>query len=817
MKALLLLALAASMLPGGQRNAPTGVAGADYSSLPNVGEHSDDSYVGNAWGPYTGSKRVSERSVMVNQISNWGSRGSLVNRTYDISSFEVSVDVTNIVGKNALIMTFGSKEGSYPTDAAHQLNFDFVSDSTDTTKFMITCSNNKGAHQTSIPGFSDGQTWADDANFTGVTTTAPDHIVTIRVVKETEMNSTIYVNEVGYMVSNADLYKNFVDSTSSYITIGTINKPNAVVSYQLNYIGDASDLVYYGAEGDFTKVKEGINSLNNSKEELFKTIDGTLEAKETFDNLPYKKLYLHDRNYFKSAYNKLKEEINKNLDEKGAEVYIKVFEKNVIDLEALLPQSNTEDGIQAAITKRNEAADSLKAIDANALGTDAKATYDGLVARFNTAKETIKSNAPVVYRIKLDAFKTAVDELASIHDMKKAFELKATMLNGLLSEMDEDQANALNAELDAANTVLMGKTKLSKGKFTQGASAYAFASENDELGMLLAGNSMNIGKAEGSGLFLEEQLDANNFTMEMSISDLPVASGSWMTFGLMEKPDLFVFADSAETQNNKGIFFLLTRKNSTTISIQPFMISLTSNRFYDGSLGQLLEIPFNETVTFSLKEVTKTIAGVEDKYLEIRFNDQVLDQEIIKASKLKTVYGKELKGYLMFGANTASIKDPAVATIKSINGVSPFADTHAAIEDLTPTTGDQSKTFQLGTTSDVNYSLDTKEQAITEVKVDGKAISSNDYSYVDGTFTLKNSYLNTLAEGEHTIEVATAKGSVSWTLTVVKGADQPDQPDQPDPTPTKKGCKGAALGTSLIISLLAVAGMSIAIKKKKED
>lgn len=811
MKALLLLALAASMLPGVQRNAPTGVAGADYSSLPNVGEHSADSYVGNAWAAYTGSKRVSERSVMVNQISNWGARGSLVNRTYDISSFEVSIDLTQVIGKNTLIMTFGSKEGSYPTDSAHQLNFDFVSDSSDITKFLITCSNDKSAHNTSIPGFSDGQTWADDANFTGVTTTAPDHIVTIRVEKTTEMNSTIYVNEVGYLVNNTDLYKNFVDSMNSYITVGTINKPNAEVAYQINYVGDASDLVYYGENGNFTKVKEGIASINNNKADLFQTIEGVLEAKETFDALPYKDLYLHDRNYFKSDYNQLKNEINAKLDEKGAEVYIKVFEKNVVDLEALLPESNTEAGIQAAIAKRNEAEENLKSIDATTLGS-LQTTYDDLVARFETAKTTIKTNAPIVYRIKLDAFKTAVDNLASIQDMKNAFELKANLLNNLLSEMDEDQANALNAELDAANTILMGKTQLTKGNFTQGASAYAYASENDELGMLLVGNSMGIAKNEGSGLFLEEELAANNFTMEMNISNLPVASGSWMTFGLMEKPELFVFAESAETQNNKGIFFLLTRKNSTTISIQSFMISLTSNRFYDGALGQLLEIPFNENITFSIKEVKKTIAGVEDSYVDIRFNDQALDQEIIKASKLKTVYGKALKGYLMFGSSNASLRDPVVATVKSINSVSPFAQSHGVKENLTPTSTDSSKTFQLGTTSDVNYKLDTKGQAITEVKMDETVVAAENYTYADGTFTLKNDYLNTLSEGEHTIKVSTAEGSVSWTLTVVKGADQPD-----DPKPTKKGCKGAAIGTSLVISLLAVAGMGIAIKKKKED
>jgi len=63
-----------------------------------------------------------------------------------------------------------------------------------------------------------------------------------------------------------------------------------------------------------------------------------------------------------------------------------------------------------------------------------------------------------------------------------------------------------------------------------------------------------------------------------------------------------------------------------------------------------------------------------------------------------------------------------------------MADNHEPKEDLTPTTSDSSKSFQLGTTSDVKFSLDTKGQEITEVKVDGTAIDAASYTYENGSF-----------------------------------------------------------------------------------
>lgn len=814
MKSLLLcLAVTAMAVGGGMKGAePSGVATTvDYSNLPEPGNNEDASFFTSKWNVNnTGSKRVSERSVLVNQVNNWGERGVLANRTYDISSFEFSVDVTNITGKIAMIITFGSTDGSYPTDPAHQLNFDIVSDNVDTSKFLVTCSNDKNAHNRSLPGFSDGGTWADDANFTGVETRTVNNAITIAVSKTSETMSNISVNGVDYAVSNNDLYANFVDSYDSYVSIGTINRPGVNIAYQIRYAGDASDKVYYSSTGDFGKVKSGLAELNEEKETLFASLEGVLDIKERFDALPYSSLYAHDRAYFATEYNALKTEIDNKIAENGTSVYMQLFENDVVALEESCQTLETEEDVLAAIELKNKADESKSSVDEAALSDESKTKYDELCAKLDAALASIKGVAPTVYNAKLAAYNTAIEGISSIDDASAAFALKSSMPNKLLQYMDSADSDACSALLEQYNAALNSKLEMKSEQYTQGAEAFSYVNAKEELGMMFTGNSMGIDKAASSGIYLEEALAANNFSMKMNISKLPVASGSWLTFGIMEKPEMFVFADNQDTQNNKGVFFLLTRKNSTTISVQAYMISLTSNRFYDGALTQQIEIPSGTDIDFSIKEVTKTIAGMEGTYIEIRFNNVTFDQEIIKASKLKTVYGTSLKGYLMFASNALSQSNAAVMTVKSINGVSPMASSHAAAENQTPTSSDKSKSYQLGTTSDVKFTLDTKGQDLTSVKVNDKELAKDSYTFANGTLTLKNAYLNTLKEGKVTVSASTSKGTVTWTLTLIKASEGGN-------TPEKKGCKGSIAATSILVSAIALCGVGLVLKKKKED
>lgn len=813
MKSLLLgLTIAALAVGGGAKGlAPSGVATTvDYSNLPNPGENDEASYVTSKWNPNnTGSKRISERSVMVNQVNNWGERGVLANRTYDISSFEFSVDVTNITSKVAMIITFGSTDGSYPTDAFHQLNFDIVSDNVDTNKFLVTCSNDKTAHNRSIPGFTDGGQWMDDANFVGVETKSINNSITIAVSKTSETMSNITVNDVSYTVSNSDLYKNFVDSYDSYVSIGTINRPGVNLAYQINYVGDASDKVYFSSTGAFGKVKEGITSINENKATLFETLDGVLQAKKQFDALPYQELYSHDRAYFASDYNALQNELNTKIAEMGDQVYLQLFENDVLALEEKCQTLTTEEEILAAIDLKAKADNSKSSINEATLTDDLKARYDELVAKMDASYAAIKEASPVIYNAKLTAYDTAIKAIASIDDVNAAFALKTSMPNVLLQYMSQEDSDACSALLEQYNTALNDKLKMNSSLYTQGAEAYSFVNDKEELGMMFTGNSMGVNKEESSGVYLEEALTADNFSMRMNISDLPKTSGSWFSFGLMEKPEMFVFADNQDTQNNKGIFFLLTRKNSTTIAIQAYMISLTSNRFYDGALTQQIEIPSDGDINFSIKKVTKTIAGMEGTYIELRFNDVTFDQEVIKDTKLKTVYGKEMKGYLMFASNGCSQNNAAVVTVKSINNVSPMASSHSVEEDVTPTSSDKTKSYQLGTTSDVKFALDTKGQDLTSVQVNGTELEKTSYEFSNNTLTLKNAYLNTLKEGDVTVTASTSKGTVTWTLTLIK-ANESEKP-------TKKGCKGSVAATSILISAFALCGVGLALKKKKEE
>jgi len=112
-------------------------------------------------------------------------------------------------------------------------------------------------------------------------------------------------------------------------------------------------------------------------------------------------------------------------------------------------------------------------------------------------------------------------------------------------------------------------------------------------------------------------------------------------------------------------------------------------------------------------------------------------------------------------------------------------------------------------TSDVETKINTQGAAINEVKVDGTAIASSNYSLNPGnTVALKKDYVKTLAVGNHTVEVTTAGGSVSITLTIKNTA--------PTPTPEKKGCGSSIIAASAIVSLLAITGAALVLNKKKE-
>ncbi|SDM02273.1 LPXTG-motif cell wall anchor domain-containing protein [Sarcina sp. DSM 11001] len=85
--------------------------------------------------------------------------------------------------------------------------------------------------------------------------------------------------------------------------------------------------------------------------------------------------------------------------------------------------------------------------------------------------------------------------------------------------------------------------------------------------------------------------------------------------------------------------------------------------------------------------------------------------------------------------------------------------------------------YRDGSTEGLTFKTDDAKDNLLRVLVDGKVISSDKYT-VSGeplTITLHADYLNTLSEGEHTIEIVTTNGSAFATFIVRKENTQPQE------------------------------------------
>ena len=277
-----------------------------------------------------------------------------------------------------------------------------------------------------------------------------------------------------------------------------------------------------------------------------------------------------------------------------------------------------------------------------------------------------------------------------------------------------------------------------------------------------------------------------------------------MTFGILEKPEMWIYADDDTVQENKGIFFLVSRLNATTANVQAFLCSLSSNRFYDSPLTQNLMLTLGQEWKISFKEVKKTISGLEDTYFEMHFNNKQFDQEIIASRKIKTVLGAEKEGYFIAASSGYSSSNPCVFSINSINGVSPTAPSirkGGLYEAPTCSNG------SLSEDNTFTCNVDTKGADIKSVKVDSTTLNAADYTYSDGKLTISKDFINTLENGTHTVKITTAGGTTSISFLLQKKA------------PASKGCGGSIIASSAVVSFAALVGVVglLLNKKRKED
>lgn len=787
-------------------NATANVNGWDYDV--ELSGHPEDSPFQTCWSADTRSMRLSEQAAMFSCVPAYGTRGRFKS-TYDLSSLDFTVEMSHF--SNLVVLTIGKVADVYFSEGNMVASIDILpakSNKIDgvTNSYIVCLSATQNNHNISIDGFNDGTDWPDDNHFQGVMVSPSDNRINIKFDRISEESTEVSVNNKAFTVSNATLYQNLVSSglaynSPTYVMVGGMNGSGQEKLVFEKMTDDAHN-EYYSATGAYGVTKTALTELSTA------SLTTTSEAEAflaKYKTLRYNELESYDKAYLKDLYKTVNSKYSTAIE--LSPTYM--LEQRVEDLKTAYVTIKTKDDIsnvESAIKAVQKAYDE---IDQTKLTDTGKAVLENATNEMALAKEKVGAVAVKLYNDAADAYIKAVDAVKDAETLIAAKNAYSNIPSSYEKYFTEEALASVKELVNAALEKFTKMTRSDSKNITQGDYADTLVLDDNSLVVSAKGATQYGNKKASSGIYFEKEVAYSNFELKFSIDKLE-ADNTWIAFGIMEQPDIFIIAEDDSVTNNKGISFRIQRSSLTSISVEIYLTTLTATRYYDAKLLVGAEIPFAQDVTLKMKNVTKNLGGILDNYYSISFNDVEIG-ETIKASKLRTIFPNGDNAYLFFG----SLGSEVAYTIKEINGKAPLSDDLKPASSV-PTSSVESLEYVLGSGEDLSVNLDTKGEIISSVKVGKKVIATSNYSYENNTLTIKASALSKLAEGEQTLTIETAFGSVSWKLVVkTSGGTTPTDPDQPEES--KGGCGGSVIATSAIASTLALAGVGLVLLKKKED
>jgi len=789
-------------------------AASEYDNPPEPGVVSADSYFTNAWETCVGARRISDRGVIVTDECGWGHRGKIPSRKFDLASFNFSIDLNNEPARAAMMIMIGSNEGTYCIDQANKVAIDIVKHSSDPTLFQVTVDTTPGSHAISIADWQDGKSWADDGAYKGRTITSTDGVINFSIKKVNFETSTITCNDQVVSVSTDDLFKGCGDSSEGYVAIGNYSGSGSHC-YILNSIGDDSDEEYFST-GDFAVVKDGIATLDALNYDTISTNDLML-AKLSYDELPYSSLYSWDRAYFSEKYTSLGTKIDEAVKKAGNTIQLDILETKILDFTDAVQDLETEEQIDKAVSIAAVIEAKIAEISELTLNQDEEIRFDTLKYDYINKNTMLIVAIRDYYELTVSNFEKAVnDGLTSGLAYSNALALRGKIPSKYAAYFSQDEIDALDARVKAATDTAEASAVIEHDNWVQGETGKVITTPNNTLDLVSYGDCMDMASPEDtSGLYLQQALNVLDFDVTLKYEQLPQGTGVWSTIGFMQHPDMWVYSEG-EVTDNQGIYFLISKISATTVQVETHLCTMSSANFFDTTLTQLLVVPCDGDIKLSFSTEVKEIAGVQDTYFNIKFNDIALDQENITARKIKTVIpvvdGAQ-KGYFFAATSGYSKYNPAVISIKDINGHNPLEADLAKQKTAheAPTTTSTKVTFVKGSQSGkATFNVDLHGESLQSLTCDGKALDASNYTLEDTKLVINNAFCNTLDVGQHTVVLTTLGGSVSWIIDVVSNGDDPT------PTPSKGGCGSSVLVSSIAITLLSICGVGLILRKKEQ-
>jgi hypothetical protein len=742
----------------------SGMARPSFASVlpenpPVIGEESTTTDFYSHWQPASfGANRVGDQGVVMAMTSGFGLRAGF-RTAFDATDFEMQADLTYMDPGTAFITFFGP-QGSYIGGNGAYLSIEFVKHTTAANTYLVAVQVGSAAHHVSLPEFvlSEQGDWEDPA-WTGYHVVAADNVFTVSI-KETDNNVDVVINGQTFTVASSTFYQDFPDKTNAHYLVGAINLDGSIQTVTMNYIVDATRRTYYEDDGVYDSFKTNLELLETALNEDLSVAANVQAAQAINNNLDIDTLYEYDQNYFQDRYDDAVALLDAAILELGGDIVLDDLETAIVSLEtkvaAITNQATAEladDQLIITSTKASE-------VDSTEFTPEQVQRLTDLEARITQAEADLLAEVRTVLNNQLSNFTSATTTLTSINEVNVAIDAKEAVNMGLLSLLPDDEHASFEATYDNANQALLSATNTLDG-WTVNDNTYVIVND-DTIEATFMGSGLG---EDGNGIFYSlESLDVRNFKMTLSIESITNTAGGWISFGIMENPEIFSTADDSSVQDNKGLFFLIIPEANGRARVEIYLLSLYSNRFFDAQRTDTLNIDITQDVEIVFSTEMRTVSGVSEEYMSISIGGQTMDSDVPTTRSMLTAL-IENTGYLYVAGTGGNSDSKNTVAIKMINDELPNADSLVADYAPEPYLITSSIEFTKGSTSDANIEVYGRGLDIT-VKLNGTVVDDTNYTYDANVLKLSAAYLETLDSGDYNVTIETDGGSVSVQLAV---------------------------------------------------
>ncbi|HLT00257.1 MAG TPA: hypothetical protein VK005_02085 [Acholeplasma sp.] len=752
------------------------------TDAPVIGQVSTDTDFYSHWQPdIFGAKRFNDKGVIMALTSGFGARAGF-RTAFDATDFEMQLDLTYL-DPTVVLTTFFGGQGSYISGNGSYVSIEFLRHSTVPNKYLVAVQTTSGgAHNVSMPEFvPEGQpAWDDDAAWVGYILEAENNIVTVKILESGD-NVTVTINGRDFVVASSKFYQDFNDKKAAHFLVGTINKEGTIQTVTANYVLDGARRAYYAEEGVFETFKQNLISLESALEGDLEDIDVVSGALVFYNKLDIDTLYTHDKNFFNARYQAAKATLDEAVTRIGGDLLLNDLESKVEALEARVLLITNHTTAQQAFDRLTEVNTTITNMNTEDFTEDHLERLDSLIARRDAAKDDIDQKVFDLVQTSVETLENAANDLSTIQKLNQALVAKDSVSQELMNMLAEDDKVAFEARVEVASDKINALTE-GLEHWDSTIKSYIITGA-DSISATFVGNRQGM-------FFAEEKVDVRDFRMSLDIVSLSNVTGSWLTFGIMEKTELFINATDSSVQENKGLFFLIVNEGQGKARVETYLMTLYANRFFDAQRTGTFQIDITKTVEIEIGTEFITTQGVTDEYMKIVIGGHKFVTDQINVRSMRTALD-DYQGYLNIAADSATSLSPSSVVIKSINGKNPTSESLAIPYEPAPFLPVDSKEYKLGSTSALAVEFYNRGAAFT-VKVGDTLVDEANYTYANNSISFKSAFLNSLEAGDHEIKLETAFGSSTLNLKV-NAADAPAIDD-------------AAQGGNLGIIIAAVVG-----------